>query len=95
MANIIGCREAKFPFKYLGVPVACNMTKCSNWNAIIQMFSSKLSLWKARLLSVGGRLTLIKSVASTGGGVLNRPVPGLACYVGDVCSYDKGSFLAW
>ncbi|PWA81198.1 hypothetical protein CTI12_AA188420 [Artemisia annua] len=42
MANIIGCREAKFPFKYLGVPVPCNMTKCSNWNAIIQKKSSYL-----------------------------------------------------
>ncbi|GJS65335.1 hypothetical protein Tco_0679899 [Tanacetum coccineum] len=38
------------------------MSRCSNWNAIIQNFSSKLSLWKARLLSVGGHLSLIKSV---------------------------------
>ncbi|GKA29345.1 RNA-directed DNA polymerase, eukaryota, partial [Tanacetum coccineum] len=38
------------------------MSKCSNWNAIIQKFSSKLFYWKAGLLSVGGRLSLIKSV---------------------------------
>nr|GEV38743.1 RNA-directed DNA polymerase, eukaryota, reverse transcriptase zinc-binding domain protein [Tanacetum cinerariifolium] len=38
------------------------MAKCTNWNAIIQKFSSKLSSWKARLLSVGGRLSLIKSL---------------------------------
>ncbi|GJR32563.1 RNA-directed DNA polymerase, eukaryota, reverse transcriptase zinc-binding domain protein [Tanacetum coccineum] len=62
LAKIIGCGAAKFLMKYLGVPVGGNMARCSNWNAIIQKFSSKLSLWKARLLSVGGRLSLIKSV---------------------------------
>ncbi|GJV02489.1 RNA-directed DNA polymerase, eukaryota, reverse transcriptase zinc-binding domain protein [Tanacetum coccineum] len=62
MAKIIGCGVANFPLKYLGVPVGCNMGRISSWNAIIQKFSNKLSLWKARLLSVGGRLTLIKAV---------------------------------
>ncbi|PWA92161.1 RNA-directed DNA polymerase, eukaryota, Reverse transcriptase zinc-binding domain protein [Artemisia annua] len=62
MANIIGCGAANFPLKYLGVPVGCNMVRCYNWNAILQKFSSKLCSWKARLLSVGGRLSSIKSV---------------------------------
>ncbi|GKB66637.1 RNA-directed DNA polymerase, eukaryota, reverse transcriptase zinc-binding domain protein [Tanacetum coccineum] len=65
MANIIGCGASKFPLKYLGIPVGCNMSRCSNWNVIIQKFSSKLSAWKARLLSVGGRLSLIRSVLSS------------------------------
>nr|GEY96979.1 RNA-directed DNA polymerase, eukaryota, reverse transcriptase zinc-binding domain protein [Tanacetum cinerariifolium] len=38
------------------------MARCSIWNTIIQKFSSKLAFWKARLLSVGGRLSLIKLV---------------------------------
>ncbi|GKC23856.1 hypothetical protein Tco_1026006, partial [Tanacetum coccineum] len=62
MASVIGCGVAKLPLKNLGVSVGCNMSRCSDWNAIIQNFSSKLSLWKARLLSVGGHLSLIKSV---------------------------------
>ncbi|GJW48597.1 putative RNA-directed DNA polymerase, eukaryota, reverse transcriptase zinc-binding domain protein [Tanacetum coccineum] len=62
MANVIGCGVAKFPLKYLGVPIGCNMNRCSNWSPIIKKFSSKLSIWKARLLSVGGHLTLIKPV---------------------------------
>nr|GFA00587.1 RNA-directed DNA polymerase, eukaryota [Tanacetum cinerariifolium] len=62
MANIIGCGVSKFPFKYLGVPVGCNMKRCVYWNAVIQKFESKLSSWKARLLSAGGRLSLIKAV---------------------------------
>nr|GEZ94690.1 RNA-directed DNA polymerase, eukaryota, reverse transcriptase zinc-binding domain protein [Tanacetum cinerariifolium] len=39
-----------------------SILRCLNWNAIIKKNSSKLSSWKARLLSVGGRLSLIKSV---------------------------------
>ncbi|GJY48454.1 RNA-directed DNA polymerase, eukaryota, reverse transcriptase zinc-binding domain protein [Tanacetum coccineum] len=35
MANVIGCEAAKFPLKYLGVPVGCNMARCSNWNDIL------------------------------------------------------------
>ncbi|GJZ18778.1 RNA-directed DNA polymerase, eukaryota, reverse transcriptase zinc-binding domain protein [Tanacetum coccineum] len=62
MANLVSCGVAKFPLKYLGVPVGCNMARCSNWKAIIQKFSSKLSLWKARILSVGGCPTLIRSI---------------------------------
>ncbi|GKA45251.1 RNA-directed DNA polymerase, eukaryota, reverse transcriptase zinc-binding domain protein [Tanacetum coccineum] len=62
MACNIGCGAAKFPLKYLGVPTGCSMAKCNNWNSIIQKFTSKLSSWKARLLSTGGRLTLVKSV---------------------------------
>ncbi|GJU94132.1 putative RNA-directed DNA polymerase, eukaryota, reverse transcriptase zinc-binding domain protein [Tanacetum coccineum] len=42
--------------------VGCNMTRCANWSVIIKKFSFKLATWKARLLSVGGRLFLIKLV---------------------------------
>lgn len=33
-----------------------------NWRPIIRKFQSKLSNWKSKTLSFGGRLTLIKSV---------------------------------
>ncbi|GKB94866.1 RNA-directed DNA polymerase, eukaryota, reverse transcriptase zinc-binding domain protein [Tanacetum coccineum] len=59
---LIGCGVSNLPFKYLGIPVGCNMSHCVHWNAVIQSFTSKLSSWKARLLSVGGRLSLIKAV---------------------------------
>nr|GEW11214.1 RNA-directed DNA polymerase, eukaryota [Tanacetum cinerariifolium] len=49
MANTIGCDVATFPLKYLGVPVGCNMARCSYWNDILLKFTSKLSLWKARM----------------------------------------------
>ncbi|GKD55254.1 RNA-directed DNA polymerase, eukaryota, reverse transcriptase zinc-binding domain protein [Tanacetum coccineum] len=34
----------------------------ANWNILVDKFKSKLSNWKASLLSIGGRLTLIKYV---------------------------------
>ncbi|GKD46697.1 hypothetical protein Tco_1271342 [Tanacetum coccineum] len=38
------------------------MSRCANWNPIINRFHNRLSMWKAKTLSFGGRLTLIKSV---------------------------------
>ncbi|GJU60451.1 RNA-directed DNA polymerase, eukaryota, reverse transcriptase zinc-binding domain protein [Tanacetum coccineum] len=38
------------------------MNLISSWSTIIDRFKSKLSSWKANLLSIGGRLTLIKFV---------------------------------
>ncbi|GJX58573.1 RNA-directed DNA polymerase, eukaryota [Tanacetum coccineum] len=62
MALVIGCEVSKLPMMYLGVPVGCNMGRCDSWKSVIQKFESKLSRWKAKLLSVGGRLSLIKAV---------------------------------
>ncbi|GJV30818.1 hypothetical protein Tco_1391218 [Tanacetum coccineum] len=47
---------------YLGVKVAVNMMCINSWNEVIQNVTIKLSKWKANSLSVGGRLTLLKSV---------------------------------
>ena len=58
----LGCEPASLPFTYLGVPVGSNMNLKKNWLPIIDRFKSKLSLWKAKTLSFGGRVTLIKSV---------------------------------
>ncbi|GKB52080.1 RNA-directed DNA polymerase, eukaryota, reverse transcriptase zinc-binding domain protein [Tanacetum coccineum] len=62
MANHTGCNSGSFPFTYLGLPISSNMNHSSNWKILIDRFQSRLSKWKANLLSIGGRLTLIKSV---------------------------------
>lgn len=61
-ANIFGCAAGSFPFNYLGVPVGANMILTKNWKPILDKFASKLSSWKSKSLSFGGRLTLISSV---------------------------------
>ena len=38
------------------------MSRLKGWRVIIERFQSRMSKWKTRLLSSGGRLTLIKSV---------------------------------
>ena len=62
MAEVIGCEEATFPFVYHGVPVGGNITKVATLKNVIDIFKSRLSNWKVKTLSVGGRLTLLKSI---------------------------------
>ena len=38
------------------------MNRISNWDPVVNTFKKRLSKWKANTLSIGGRLTLIKSV---------------------------------
>ena len=64
MASVLGCRVEKTPFSYLGVPVGSNMSRIESWRDVVEKFKSKLTNWRACTLSVGGRLTLIKSVLS-------------------------------
>ncbi|GJT59438.1 RNA-directed DNA polymerase, eukaryota, reverse transcriptase zinc-binding domain protein [Tanacetum coccineum] len=62
LASLTGCSPGNLPFKYLGLPIGANMNQVSNWNTLVDRFRTKLSSWKANLLSIGDRLTLIKSV---------------------------------
>ncbi|GJZ16048.1 hypothetical protein Tco_0551725 [Tanacetum coccineum] len=62
MAYSFGCLGNNLPFTYLGVKVGDNMTRVNSWIEVVKKVSNKLSSWKAKSLSVGGRLTLIKSV---------------------------------
>ncbi|XP_071739854.1 uncharacterized protein [Rutidosis leptorrhynchoides] len=65
MAHLYKCKAGSFPFIYLGLPVGGKMNKLGNWNPIIDKFSKRLLDWKARSMSFGGRLTLVKSVLNS------------------------------
>ncbi|KAJ0491418.1 putative reverse transcriptase zinc-binding domain-containing protein [Helianthus annuus] len=62
MMEVLGCRRGAFPFVYLGIKVGANMSRVSNWNPVIEVIKNRLVSWKAKTLSMGGRLILIKSV---------------------------------
>lgn len=58
----LGCEPSTLPFIYLGMPVGENMNGKRSWKPIIEKFSNKLSSWKSKTLSFGGRVTLAMSV---------------------------------
>nr|GEW68104.1 RNA-directed DNA polymerase, eukaryota, reverse transcriptase zinc-binding domain protein [Tanacetum cinerariifolium] len=62
VAYRIGCGILKVPFTYLGSKVGGCMSHIQNWNDVVENISSRLSKWKMKTLSIGGRLTLIKAV---------------------------------
>nr|GEX48344.1 RNA-directed DNA polymerase, eukaryota [Tanacetum cinerariifolium] len=62
MAENFCCISNNLPFTYLGVKVGANMMRLNSWSDVVKKVSNKLSNWKAKTLSVGGRLTLLKSV---------------------------------
>lgn len=61
VANSVNCSYGSLPFFYLGIPVGRNMRHKARWKEVVD----RLSSWKAKLLSIGGRLTLVNAVLGT------------------------------
>ncbi|GKF04195.1 RNA-directed DNA polymerase, eukaryota, reverse transcriptase zinc-binding domain protein, partial [Tanacetum coccineum] len=61
-ATQIGCLVLKMPFSYLGSRVGDFMSRIHAWNEVTDGMRSWLSRWKLKTLSIGGRLTLLKSI---------------------------------
>nr|GEV74700.1 RNA-directed DNA polymerase, eukaryota, reverse transcriptase zinc-binding domain protein [Tanacetum cinerariifolium] len=57
-----GCATLEAPFSYLGSKVGGLMSRIQSWNEIVNNLVARLSNWKMKTLSIGGRLTLLKSV---------------------------------
>ncbi|GJW83464.1 RNA-directed DNA polymerase, eukaryota, reverse transcriptase zinc-binding domain protein [Tanacetum coccineum] len=58
----IGCLVLKIPFIYLGTKVGDCMSTKHAWKEVVDKVVTRLSRWKMKTLSIGGRLTLLKSV---------------------------------
>ncbi|GJU06692.1 RNA-directed DNA polymerase, eukaryota [Tanacetum coccineum] len=58
----LGCLTLKSPFSYLGTKVGGSMSRVEAWKEVVEKVKSKLSKWKMKALSIGGRLTLLKSI---------------------------------
>ena len=61
-ASKLGCLILKIPFLYLGTKVGRSMSCVHEWKEVVDKVRSRLSRWKMNMLSIGGRLTLLKSV---------------------------------
>ena len=62
---VMNCRKGVIPFIYLGLPIGGDARKISFWKPVIDSIVARLSSWHNKFLSLGGRLTLLKSVLSS------------------------------
>ncbi|GKD42619.1 reverse transcriptase domain, reverse transcriptase zinc-binding domain protein [Tanacetum coccineum] len=62
VVNTIKCLYDNLTFLYLGLPVGKYMRLGERWSNMTDSFVRRLSSWKAKLLSIGGRLSLVKAV---------------------------------
>lgn len=65
VAVFLNCKQGDIPFKYLGVPIGANSRSLSTWEPVIDSLKKRLSSWKRKHLSLGGRVMLINSVLSS------------------------------
>ncbi|GKU97112.1 hypothetical protein SLEP1_g10291 [Rubroshorea leprosula] len=63
-ASTLNSKCGHLPFLYLGLPVGGNPHHLKFWKPVVEKFQSKLATWKGKLLSFGGRITLLTSVLS-------------------------------
>lgn len=64
-SSFLYCEKGTIPFKFLGLPVGANPRRVATWKPVLDNLRSKLSPWKSRHISLGGRLTLVSSVLSS------------------------------
>jgi hypothetical protein len=64
ITTIIGCKIVSLPITYLGVPLHWHKLRIKDWDFLVNKVDLKLEHWKGKLLSIGGRLTLVKAVLS-------------------------------
>ncbi|CAI8592772.1 unnamed protein product [Vicia faba] len=62
LASSIGFSEGSLPFQYLGVPIFKGKPKVIHLHPIVDRIKEKLATWKASLLSMAGRVQIIKSI---------------------------------
>ncbi|XP_071694765.1 uncharacterized protein [Rutidosis leptorrhynchoides] len=77
MAHRVGCKVGDFPFTYLGLPMGRNMNRVESWKPVTEKFNSRLSNWREKSISFGGRVepnslwpSIIKSIHGANGPLL-------------------------
>lgn len=59
---IMCCKVISLPTSYLGLSFCIGSVPLTMWNTIVERVEQRLTSWKAKYLSFGRRITLIKSV---------------------------------
>ncbi|CAJ2641817.1 unnamed protein product [Trifolium pratense] len=64
-ASVLCCKVGKIPFLYLGLQIGGDPRRLSFWDPVLHRLKNRLSGWKSRFLSFGGRLVLLRSVLTS------------------------------
>jgi hypothetical protein len=64
-ANFLNCTIGTIPFVYLGLPIGANPRLSSTWDPVVKTIEKRLSSWKNRYVSLGGRVVLINSILAS------------------------------
>jgi mannosylglycoprotein endo-beta-mannosidase len=64
-ASVLRCRVGNVHFLYLGLPIGGDPRRLSFWDPVVTHIRNRLSGWKSRFLSFGGRLILLKFVLTS------------------------------
>ncbi|XP_058746837.1 uncharacterized mitochondrial protein AtMg01250-like [Vicia villosa] len=60
--SFLACKKGNVPFKFLDIWVGINPRRKKGWKEVLSHMKNRLSTWKGRNISIGGRLILINSV---------------------------------
>jgi hypothetical protein len=61
-SELFGCGQGQFPINYLGIPIHYRRLTMAEWKLVEERLQKRLSSWKGKMLSLGGRLVLINSI---------------------------------
>ena len=63
--NVIGFGRGTLPFSYLGCTIFKGISKQVYYDGLVQKIQNRVEGWRSKLLSLGGKLILIKQVLSS------------------------------
>lgn len=58
-SHFFSCSIGSLPLKFFGILIGAIPRRASTWKPVVDKVKARLSLWKGRTLSMGGRVTLI------------------------------------
>ena len=61
-SRLLATPISTLPIRYLGVPLVDRRLRISDWQPVLEKVESRLGGWRARFMSRGGRLVLLKAV---------------------------------
>ncbi|KAK1290670.1 hypothetical protein QJS10_CPB18g00804 [Acorus calamus] len=65
LAGALGCVTQSLPIRHLGLPLVAKKLRQQDWLPLLDRMVKRLAGWSGRMLSLGGKLTLLQAVLSS------------------------------